>query len=29
MINQTDDVLSWYDDMKRCVPSWYIKEYLQ
>ena len=29
MIKQTDDVLSWYNDMKRCVPSWYIKEYLQ
>jgi len=29
MIKQTNDVLSWYDDMKRCIQSWYIKEYLQ
>ena len=25
MINQSNDILYWYDDMKRYVPKWYIK----
>ena len=24
MINQLNDILDWYDDMRRCVPKWYI-----
>ena len=23
MVNQAKDVLSWYDDMKNSVPTWY------
>lgn len=23
MINQVNDILSWYDDMKRIIPKWY------
>lgn len=23
MINQSNDILSWYDDMKRYIPMWY------
>lgn len=26
MINQTNDVLRWYDDMKSYIPSWYINK---
>ena len=24
MINQSNDILDLYDDMRRCVPKWYI-----
>lgn len=25
MVNQAKDVLSWYDNMKNTVPTWYIE----
>ena len=25
IVNQSNDILDWYDNMRRYVPKWYIK----
>lgn len=27
MLSQAEEVLSWYDDMRTCVPAWYFRGY--